>query len=117
MLLTGNIMTKNGISLLCRRLQAKGCRPSHVAEIGVWHPQKSNVYQYIQDGVRVTLVEPDPDSIALIKSEFATYDNITLYEVAVCDFNGRVELCKRESSTFVSSLSSSPALVNDDCDI
>lgn len=110
-------MTKKSNSLLCRRLKAKGFRPSHVAEIGVWHPQTSNVYQYIQDGVRATLVEPDPDSIALIKSEFANHNNVTLYEVAVCDFNGQVELCKWESSTFVSSLHSSPALVNDDCDI
>ena len=110
-------MTKNINSLLCRKVKAKGFRPSHVAEIGVWHPRTSNIYQYIQDGVKATLVEPDPDSIALIKSEFVNHDKVTLYEVAVCDFNGQVELCQRESSTFVSFLSSSPALVNDDCDI
>ena len=53
-------MTKSSISLLYRRLKAKGLRPSHVAEIGVWHPQTSNIYQYIQDGIRTTLVEPGP---------------------------------------------------------
>ncbi len=110
-------MIENSNSLLCRRVTVKGFRPSHVAEIGVWHPNTSNIYQYIQDGVRATLVEPDPDSISLIKSEFGNKENVTLYEVAACDFNGEVDLCKRDSSTFVSFLSSAPALVNDDCDI
>ena len=110
-------MTKSSISLLYRRLKEKGLRPSHVAEIGVWHPQTSNIYQYIQDGIRTTLVEPDPNSIALIKSQFADYDNVTLYECALCDFNGQVELCQRQSSTFISALPVSPALVNDDYDI
>jgi len=98
-------------------LKAKGLKPAYVAEIGVWHPRTSNIYQYIQDGIRTTLVEPDPNSIILIKSQFADYDNVTLYECALCDFNGRVELCQRGSSTFVSSLSVSPAIVNDDYDV
>jgi len=110
-------MSENRNSHLYRRLQAKGFRPSHVAEIGVWHPQTSNVYQYIQDGIRTTLVEPEPISIAMIKSEFMSLDNVTLYEFAVCDFNGQVELCQRGSSTFVSSLSASPAIVNDNYDV
>ena len=110
-------MTKTCNSLLYQRLKAKGLKPAYVAEIGVWHPQTSNIYQYIQDGIRTTLVEPDPNSIILIKSQFADYDNVTLYECALCDFNGRVELCQRESSTFVSSLSVSPAIVNDDYDV
>lgn len=110
-------MTNNSNSLLFRRLNAKGFRPTHVAEIGVWHPQTSNIYSFIQDGIRTTLVEPDPNSIALIKSQFADYDNVTLYECALCDFSGQVELVQRESSTFVSTLPVSPALVNDECDI
>ena len=110
-------MTKTCNSLLYQRLKAKGLKPAYVAEIGVWHPQTSNIYQYIQDGIRTTLVEPDPNSIILIKSQFADYDNVTLYECALCDFNGRVELCQRESSTFVSSLSVSPAIVNDDYEV
>ena len=108
-------MKNNSNSLLYRRLKAKWFKPSHVAEIGVWHPQTSNIYQYIQDGIRTTLVEPDPNSIILIKSQFADYDNVTLYECALCDFNGLVELVQRQSSTFVSSLSVSPAIVNDNC--
>jgi hypothetical protein len=34
-----------------------------------------------------------------------------------CDFNGEVELCQRESSTFISTLPASPALLNDDCKV
>ena len=104
-------------SLLYKKVEAKGFKPSHVAEIGVWHPSTSNIYKYIQDGLRTTLVEPDPESINLIKKKFKNNKNVSLHEVAVCDFNGQVDLCKRESSTFVNNLPSSPALVNDDCGI
>ncbi len=110
-------MTENNNSMLYQKVDAKGFKPSHVAEIGVWHPSTSNIYKYIQDGVRTTLVEPDPESIGLIKEKFSNNRNVSLHEVAICDFNGQVDLCKRESSTFISNLSSSPALVNDNCDI
>jgi len=110
-------MKNNSNSLLYQRLKAKGFKPTHVAEIGVWHPRTSNIYQYIQDGIRTTLVEPDPNSIALIRSQFSEYDNVTLYEFALCDFSGQVELYQRESSTFVSSLPVSPAIVNDNYDV
>lgn len=110
-------MAKNCNNLLFSKVSKKGYTPSHVAEVGVWHPDTSNIYQYIQNGIKTTLVEPDPESINLIKSEFGDKSNVTLHEIALCDFNGKVELCKRQSSTFVSSLSSSPALINDNCDI
>jgi len=107
-------MKENYNNLLYLNLTSKGYHPSHVAEVGVWHPNTSNIYQYIIDGVKATLVEPDPHSIDLIKKKFNA-GNIKLHEVAICDFNGEVELCMRESSTFVSNLKSSPALVNDGC--
>jgi FkbM family methyltransferase len=103
-------------SMLYQKVEAKGFKPSHVAEIGVWHPNTSNVYRYIYNGVRTTLVEPDPESIRLIKEKFINNRNVYLHEVAACDFNGEVVLYKRGPSTFVSNLPSSPALVNDDCD-
>lgn len=99
------------------QVRSKGYSPAHVVEVGVWHPETSNIYQYIEEGVRATLVEPDPASIDLIKASFGGKSNVTLHEVAVCDFDGEVDLVKRASSTFVSSLASSPALVNDDFDI
>ena len=60
-------MMENSNSMLCQKVDAKGFNPSHVAENGVWHPNTSNIYKYIQDGVRTALVEPDPESIRLIK--------------------------------------------------
>ncbi len=110
-------MTHNINDYLYLRVKRKGFKPSHVAEIGVWHPDTSNLYQYIQDGLRATLIEPDPDSIKLIKSKFGHMRNVTLHEVAICDFDGMVELYKRGSSTFVSILPSSPAMVNDNFDM
>ncbi|VFQ45003.1 FkbM family methyltransferase [Desulfoluna butyratoxydans] len=101
-------------SLLYKKTIKNGFSPSHVAEVGVWHPDTSNILRYIESGIKATLVEPDPDSINLIKKTF-TLGNVTLHEVAVCDFDGEVELCKRESSTFVSFLPDSPAITNDNC--
>lgn len=96
-----------------KKLQKKGFKATHVAEIGVWHPETSNIYDYIKRGVRCTLVEPDPKSIKLIRTHFSKQDNITLHPIAVYDFNGKIELSQRAASTFVSALTASPALVND----
>lgn len=102
--------------MLYSQVIAKGFRPSHVAEVGVGHPSSSNIHGFIDEGVKATLVEPDPESIKLIKQQFKG-NNISLHEAAVCDFNGKVDLYQRKSSSFVSSLQSSPAIVNDNYDI
>ncbi len=101
---------------LYRKIKDKNFTPAHVAEVGVWHPETSNIFQFIKDGIKTTLVEPDPESIALIKSQFCD-DNVTLHEVAIFETKCRIELCKREASTFVSSLTVSPTLVNDNFDM
>ncbi len=98
-------------------VKQKGFTPKVVAEVGVWHPNTSNVYSYIEDGIKTILVEPDPKSIELIKNKWNKKSNVKLYEVALCDFEGEIKLCQRESSTFVSSLPDSPALANDNCNI
>ena len=98
-------------------VKKRGFNPKVVAEVGVWHPNTSNIYSYIENSVKSILVEPDPKSIKLIKEKWNKTPNVTLYEVALCDFNGEIQLCQRESSTFVSSLPNSPALANDNCNI
>jgi FkbM family methyltransferase len=98
---------------LYRRAMATGNRFGHVAEVGVYHPETSNIHDFIQDGIRATLVEPEPNSVALIRSYFANRNNVQLHACAVCDFDGEVELYFRGSSTFVASLDTSPAMVND----
>lgn len=96
-----------------KKLQKKGFKATHVAEVGVWHPETSNIYDYIKLGVRCTLVEPDPQSIERIRTHFAKQKNIRLHPVALYDFNGKIELAQRAASTFVSALTASPALIND----
>ena len=98
---------------LYRKLETKGYRPAHVAEVGVWMPEMSNIFDYIEDGIRTTLVEPDGASIERIKDRFGSYENVTLHEVAAYDFEGDLELSQRDASTFVSELDASPAIVND----
>jgi FkbM family methyltransferase len=85
----------------------------HVCEVGVYLPPTSNVLSFIKDNVRTTLVEPDPKNIEAIKIYFKDYKNINLHPYAVFDYSGNLELVQRDSSTFVSTLEASPALVND----
>jgi FkbM family methyltransferase len=85
----------------------------HVCEVGVYLPTTSNVIGFIRDNIRTTLVEPDPKSIEAINIYFKDYRNIRLHTYAIFDHNGTLELVQRNSSTFVSTLETSPALVND----
>ena len=98
---------------LFKELSKKGFAPAHVAEVGVHHPDTSNIYDYIVQGVKCTLVEPDPISIGLIKKQFSNYPNVTLHEVAIYEHSGRLEMVQRSASTFVSALQNSPAIIND----
>ncbi|HEX2955687.1 MAG TPA: FkbM family methyltransferase [Chitinispirillaceae bacterium] len=97
---------------LYQKIQEKNIEPKHVAEVGVYYPHFSNIYGFIKDGVRTTLVEPDPESIRQIRSHFADNKNVTLFEVAIFDHDGTVELVKKEASTYVKGLESSPCLAN-----
>lgn len=98
---------------LYNKCKSKSLVFKHVCEVGVYLPQTSNVIGFIKDKVRTTLVEPDPKSIEAIKIYFKDYRNINLHPYAVFDHNGTLELVQRNSSTFVSTLEASPALVND----
>ncbi|MDJ0757934.1 MAG: FkbM family methyltransferase [Woeseiaceae bacterium] len=98
---------------LYRRLEAKDFKPTHVAEVGVYLPETSNVIDYIRAGVRATLVEPDPVSLKKIHTMFGDSPNVSIVEVAVYDRVGQITLSQRDASTFVSDLEASPAIVND----
>jgi FkbM family methyltransferase len=86
---------------------------NQAAEVGVYKPEISNILDYIERGVKATLVEPDPSSINAIETRFANRKNVVLHKVAVYDYCGEVELSQRAASTFISSLPVSPAIVND----
>lgn len=106
-------MKSMGDRTLFTKVSAKGFCPASVVEVGVWHPEASNVMDYIIAGVPCVLVEPDPQSMDLIRNAFAGRSNVTLYQCAIYDCGGTVELVRRDASTFVDTLPSSPAIVND----
>ncbi len=94
-----------------------GFTPEHAAEVGVYLPEQSNVLGYITAGVRCTLVEPDPGCARAIEEQFGDRPNLTLHRVAVFHTPGQVTLAQRSASTYVTELSSSPAIVNDGYDL
>jgi|ERR1035437_4686400 FkbM family methyltransferase len=106
-------MELNTHNEIYKKCKSKNIPIEHVCEVGVYLPETSNVLEFILDGVRTTLVEPDPKNILAINKFFKKNNNITLHSIAIFDYNGVIELSQREASTFVSSLESSPALVND----
>jgi FkbM family methyltransferase len=106
-------MTSQAKRLIFRRLERKGFTPTHVAEVGVFLPESSNVYDWIVRGVRCTLVEPDPFSVDRIRAAFGTMSHVALHAVAIHERSGPVQLTKRQASTFLSELSTSPAIAND----
>ncbi len=95
-----------------QKLRARNVTFQHVCEVGVYIPETSNVLGFINDGVRATLVEADPDVAQKIRAKFAT-KNVQLHPVAVWDTNGTLKLSKAASSTFATELPTSPALEND----
>lgn len=101
-----------------RKYKAKGIKVNHVCEVGVYLPALSNIYDFItKDKIRTTLVEPDPKSIGEINKLFKNNTNVTLYPVAIYDYNGVLELVQRNASTFAAALPASPAMINDHYEI
>lgn len=94
-------------------LNRKRFTPRHVMEVGVYYPETSNIFDWIEAGVRTTLIEPDPASIARIEKRFRGYKDVTLHRVAIVDRAGTVRLAQRDASTFISTLAASPAMIND----
>jgi FkbM family methyltransferase len=99
---------------LYEKVRSKNLAVRHVCEVGVWLPEMSNILDFIiKDRLPTTLVEPDPKSIAAIKTYFRDYPNVRLLPYAAFDHNGTLDLVQRDASTFVSTLPYSPAQVND----
>lgn len=95
-----------------RKLLPKKIPFTHVCEVGVYIPETSNVLDFIEDKVRATLVEADPEIAQKIQAAFVT-NNVRVYPVAVWDTTGTLQLSRAASSTFATALPSSPALEND----
>lgn len=98
---------------LYNKCKSKGLKFTHVAEVGVYLPETSNILNFIRDGIKSTLVEADPEYVMKIKEYFDSYSNVNLYPYAVWDKNGFINLNKANSSSFVDELEASPAIMND----
>lgn len=105
-------MNKGAIKLF-EKLGKKKFSPKQICEVGVYLPQESNVLHFIKKGISTTLVEADPNYMQQCKDYFSDYPKVNYVEAAVYDKKGTIELCRKASSTFISSLDSSPALIND----
>ncbi len=106
-------MTKRE-DVLCYKLKKKNVQLKHVAEVGVYLPQTSNIGAFAKEGIKSTFVEPDPSSVEATKEYFSDMENVKIYPVAVFDKSGSVELVQRKASTYLKVLDSSPAIVNDE---
>jgi FkbM family methyltransferase len=100
------------MSKLHQKLAAKNLVFHHVCEVGVYIPETSNIIGFVQEGIRATLVEADPEIAEKVRVAFASY-NAKVYPVAVWDTNGTLKLSRAASSTFATELPTSPALEND----
>jgi FkbM family methyltransferase len=98
---------------LYRKVKKLGFTPKHVAEVGVWMPESSNVLMFIEDGCRTDLFEPDPLCIEKIEARFSGYSNVHVHPNAIYHENTTLGLYRTNSSTFAQGLQASPALIND----
>lgn len=105
-------MNKGAIRLF-NKLKNRQYLPSNICEIGVYLPEESNVIGFINENITTTLIEADPNYVDKINKYFSNRKNVSVIEAAVYDYSGKIELSRRESSTFISQLESSPALIND----
>lgn len=99
----------NELYLKCKK---KNLGFNTVCEVGVYMPETSNVLNFVKDGIRAILVEPDKKSLERINELFKE-DEVEVHPVAIYDYNGELELVQRDASTFAKDLPSSPAQVND----
>ncbi|RYF95272.1 MAG: FkbM family methyltransferase [Chitinophagaceae bacterium] len=95
-----------------KKLAGKNILFNHICEVGVFLPEYSNLIDFIRKGVRTTLIEADPDVAAKIRQYYREYP-VTVHAVAIFTYNGTVEISRAAESTFVSSVTASPAMVND----
>ena len=101
--------------VLFLKLKQKKIQFKHVAEVGVYLPENSNIAAFAREGIKSTFVEPNPSPIEIIRQYFKDMDNVHIHPVAIFDKSGSVELVQRKASTYLKVLYASPAIVNDEC--
>jgi FkbM family methyltransferase len=99
------------------KCKAKNFYPKHIAEVGVYLPETSNLLDFIQQNIRTTLVEADPKMVEHIRAYFGNRYSITLFPIAIFESPGIVEFANAGASSFITTLKATPALVNDNYQI
>jgi FkbM family methyltransferase len=91
--------------------------PKKACEIGVFLPEYCKSKYFINQGVSTILIEANPLCIKNIEKEFGGKPNVKIHNKAIFDRTGEICLYNRgqkpDASAFISELSSSPSLVND----
>ncbi len=64
----------------------------HAVEVGVWLPAFCHVSKFIDAGVRVQLVEPQPEVAKELDKKWGHLDNVTIHRVAVAAEAGEVTM-------------------------
>ena len=100
--------------VLFLKLKKKNLQFKHVAEVGVYLPENSNISAFAKEGIKATFIEPDPNSIEITKKYFKGMNNVTIHPIAIFDKSGSVELVQRKASTYLKMLNASPAIINDE---
>ena len=59
-------MTKRE-DILFYKLKHKNISFRHVAEVGVYLPETSNIAAFAKEGIKSTFVEPEPNSLKITK--------------------------------------------------
>ena len=96
-----------------KKIKRLGLQPKHVAEVGVYYPETSNILGFIEEGVRADLFEADPECVEKIGQRFAGYANVTIHPYAIYHERTTLGLYRAAASTFVQGVPSSPAMAND----
>lgn len=96
-----------------RKCQQKNFIPKHVAEVGVYLPEISNVIDFAKEGTRTTLVEAHPTYVTAIQAYFKDYPKVTLHPIAIYDTPGQLKIVTRGPSTYAEHITGPPSVVND----
>ena len=97
---------------LFKKISQKKIVITKAVEVGVYHPQTSNIIDFINANIPSILVEADPLCVERIHDYFRNR-NVTVYPYAMWDEETLVTLFRAGASTFVSGIACSPAKTND----
>lgn len=79
----------------------------HICEIGVGHIGVCfSALHWNDTNLKFTLFEPNKKYYKEISVAATGKPNVTIHNVAICDFDGEIELCEKETSSYVEGVQS-----------